>query len=106
MKLIIPPEPKALKKQFIKQKRNIELKIDSLTLWFGNKLPSYLWQEGGWSKPLKAEGYNWQSFLKVLALHKKEMIRWSWNSLSWREFLAKIQETLGDPVIKKILING
>jgi len=105
MKLIIPPEPTMLKEQFIKQKRNIELKIDSLTLWFGNKLPSYLWGEGGWSKPLKAEGYNWQSFLKVLSLHKKEMIRWSWNSLSWRDFLDKVQETLRDPVFKKILLK-
>jgi hypothetical protein len=103
MKLKIPPEPKLLKNQFIKQKKNIEMKIDSLTIWFGNKLPSYLWKEGGWAKPLKAEGYNWQSFLKILSLHKKDMIRWSWNTLSWKDFLLKIQETIKDPVFKKIL---
>ena len=106
MKLSIPPEPKILKNQFIKQKKNIELKIDSLTIWFGNKLPSYLWKEGGWAKPLKAEGYSWQSFLKILSLHKKDMIKWSWNTLSWREFLLKIQETIKDPVFKKILLSS
>ena len=103
MKLAIPPEPKILKKQFIEQKKEIGLKIDSLTIWFGNRLPSYLWKNGGWSKPLKAEGYNWQSFLKILSLHKKEMIKWSRDTLSWRDFLLNIQETLKDPIFKKIL---
>ena len=103
MKLIIPPEPKLLKKQFMKQMKGLELKFDSLTLWFGNKLPSYIWKDGGWSKPLKAEGYSWQSFLKILALHKKDMIRWSKNSLSWRDLLLRVQETIKDPVFKKIL---
>ena len=103
MKLSIPPEPKILKQQFIKQKRNIGLKIDNLTAWFGNKLPSYLWREGGWSKPLKAMGYNWQSFLKILALHKRDIIKWSWDTLTWRDFLLRLQETIKDPVFKKIL---
>ena len=103
MKLSIPPEPKLIKKQFIQQKKNIEMKIDSLTFWFGNRLPSYIWKEGGWEKPLKKEGYNWQSFLKVLSLHKKDMIKWSWNTLTWKEFLLKLEDTLKDPVFKKIL---
>jgi hypothetical protein len=103
MTLTIPPEPTILKKQFTKQKRIIGFKIDSLTVWFGNKLPSYLWKESGWSKPLKAEGYNWQSFLKILSLHKKDMIKWSWDTLSWKDFLLKLQETIKDPVIKKIV---
>jgi len=103
MILTIPPEPKLLKEQITKQKKNIELKLDSLTVWFGNKLPSYLWKEGGWAKPLKNEGYNWQNFLKILALHKKDMIKWSWNTLSWNDFLLKIQDTLKDPIFKKII---
>lgn len=105
MNLIIPPEPKIFKKQFIGQKKGIDLKIDSLTFWFGNKLPSYLWKNGGWSKPLKAEGYNWQSFLKILSLHKKEIIKWSQNTLSWKDLLLKIQSTIKDPVFKKILVE-
>ena len=105
MKLSFPPEPIMLKKQSDEQKKGRDWDIDSIVLWFGNKLPSYLWRDGGWSKPLKAEGYNWQSFLKILSLHKKEMIKWSRNAISWKEFLAKLQETIKDPVFKKIFVN-
>lgn len=102
MDFIIPPEPKMLKQQSDKEE-NKKWDIDTLTIWFGNKLPSYLWREGGWSKPLKSMGYNWQSFLKILSLHKKEMIKWSRNKISWKEFLLKIEETIKDPVFKQIL---
>lgn len=105
MKLSIPPEPMIFKKQSTEQKRKRDWDIDSLVLWFGNKLPSYLWGEGGWSKPLKEEGYSWQSFLKILSLHKKEMIRWSRDAISWKEFLITIQNTIKDPVFKKILLG-
>ncbi len=105
MNFAIPPEPEMLKKQLNKQKEEIEAKLDSLTLWLGNRLPSYIWKNGGWSTSLKAEGYNWQSFLKVLSLHKIEMIKWSRNTLSWRDFLLKIQETIKDPIIKKMLVG-
>ena len=105
MKLLIPPEPMMLKQQSNEQKRKRDWDVDSLVLWFGNKLPSYLWKEGGWSKPLKAEGYNWQSFLKIISLHKKEMIKWSKDTLSWRDLLQNIQETIMDPVFKKMLTS-
>ena len=105
MKLSFPPEPMMLKKQSKDQKKSRDWDIDSIVLWFGNKLPSYLWRDGGWSKPLKAEGYNWQSFLKILSLHKKEMIKWSRDAISWKEFLAKLQETIRDPVFKKIFVS-
>jgi hypothetical protein len=104
MNLNIPPEPLMLKKQSKGQKGR-EWDIDSLSLWFGNRLPTYLWNDAGWSKPLKAEGYNWQSFLKILSLHKKEMICWSRNALSWKEFLLKLQDTIKDPVFKTILLR-
>lgn len=105
MNLSFPPEPMMFKKQSNEQKKGREWDIDSIVLWFGNKLPSYLWRDGGWSKPLKAEGYNWQSFLKILSLHKKEMIKWSRDAISWKEFLAKVQETIKDPVFKKIFVS-
>ena len=83
--------------------KDLELKFDSLSLWFGNKLPSYIWKNGGWSKPLKDEGYNWQSFLKILSLHKKDMIRWSKNTISWKDLLLGIQDTIKDPIFKNLL---
>ncbi len=105
MKLSIPPEPIMLKKQSKDQRKEREWDIDSLALWFGNRLPSYLWKEGKWSKPLKDEGYSWQNFLKILSLHKKEMIRWSRDAISWKEFLLRLQDTIKDPVFKKILLG-
>ena len=104
MKLTIPPEPLLLKRQS-KEQKGREWDIDSLSLWFGNRLPTYLWNDAGWSKPLKAEGYTWQSFLKLLSLHKKEMIRWSRNALSWKEFLLKLQDTSKDPILKAVLLR-
>lgn len=104
MKLTIPPEPTILKDQ-AKGAAEKKWDIDTLSMWFGNRLPSYLWKEGGWSIPLKIEGYTWQSFLKILSLHKKEIIRWSRNALSWGEFLSKVQETIKDPVIKKLILG-
>jgi len=105
MKLEIPPEPKGLKEQIGEKRISLGIKIESLTIWLGNKLPSYLWKEAGWGKHLKKEGYNWQIFLKILALHKKDMIKWSWNTLSWNDFLNRIQDTIKDPVFKKILLS-
>jgi hypothetical protein len=31
------------------------------------------------------------------------MIKWSWDTLSWKDFLIKIQKTLKDPVFKTIV---
>jgi hypothetical protein len=102
MNFIIPPEPITLKKNTNAfQGKNWD--IDNLSIWFGNKLPSYLWRDSGWSIQLKKQGYNWQSFLKILSLHKKEIIKWSRNTLSWKEFLIKLVETINDPVFRKIL---
>ncbi len=105
MKLKRPPEPKALKNQIINSKKSFEIKIESIAIWLGNKLPRYLWKEAGWGKDLKKEGYSWQSFLKILSLHKKDMIKWSWNSLSWKDFLNRVEETIKDPVLKKIVLS-
>lgn len=105
MKLDIPPEPTSLKKQITNSKKSLEIKIESIAIWLGNKLPSYLWKEAGWGKHLKKEGYSWQTFLKILSLHKKDMIKWSWDTMSWKDFLKNIEETIKDPVLKKILLS-
>ena len=103
MKLSRPPEPTILKRKSKEQKNEKDWKIDSLVLWFGNRLPSYLWRDGGWSKPLKDAGFNWQSFLKILSLHKKDMIQWSRDSITWNEFLINIEKTIKDPLFRRIL---
>ena len=104
MDLVIPPEQLTLKQQSNKEE-NKKLDIDSLTIWFGNKLPSYLWGLGGWSRPLKSVRYNWQTFLKIPSLHKKEMIKWSRKKISWKEFLLKLEEKIKYSVFKQILTD-
>jgi len=104
MNTVLPPEPVSLKKQLKEQTSMHTWDIDSLSLWFGNRLPSYLWNNHEWSRSMKAEGYTWQSFLKLLSLHKKEMIRWGRDAMSWKEFLGKLTDTMKDPVFKAILI--
>jgi len=103
VKLSRPPEPTYIKKQTNNQLQEKNLKVDSLLIWLGNKLPSYLWREAGWSKTLKKEGFNWQSFLKLLSLHKKDMIKWLRNGITWNELLIKIEETIKDPIIKNMI---
>jgi hypothetical protein len=105
MDLTIPPEPTMLKKQSKQQKTTREWDIDSLVMWFGNRLPTYLWNDAGWSKPLKEEGYNWQSFLKILSLHKKDIICWSHDAITWKDFLQKLQDTITNPVLKALLLQ-
>lgn len=101
MRLMIPPEPTILKPRTT----TTTWDIDSLGMWFGNQLPRYLWKDAGWSQPLKAEGYTWQSFLKVLSLHKKEMIQWARHALSWTDFLRSLQQTIQDPVFKNLITH-
>lgn len=105
MDFTIPPEPTMLKSQSKQQKNTREWDIDSLVMWFGNRLPTYLWNDAGWSKPLKDEGYNWQSFLKILSLHKKDIICWSRDAITWRDFLQKLQDTITNPVLKALLLH-
>jgi len=105
MNLKQPPEPITLKEQTNAQQQENNWKLDSLLIWFGNRLPSYLWNEGGWATPLKEAGFNWQSFLKVLSLHKKDMIQWSRNGITWSELLHNIEQTIKDPLFKKILTD-
>jgi len=98
-----PPEPLAIKTQTQEHINQTNGKLDALLFWFGNKLPSYLWKEGGWSQPLKASGYTWQSFLRVLALHKKELIQWIQGTISWTQLLTKIESTLKDPTFQSLM---
>lgn len=99
MDLSQPPEPINWKQ---KDKSNHDLvwEQDTLHIWLGNKLPSYLWKDAGWSSDLKKEGINWQQFLKVLSLHKKHLIQWHRNRISWKQLLHEIEETLNDPLFR------
>jgi len=100
IKLPIPPEPVELKREAKARKKGTDWKMDSLVLWSRNRLPSYLWNEGGWSEIFKREGCNWQCFLKVLSWQKREIIEWVRDGVSWEELIHKIEDFTEESVFK------
>ena len=92
MRLPVPPEPVEIKEEARSSREGTVWNIDSLVLWYGNRLPSYLWNEGGWSEIFKAERCNWQCFLKVLSWHKREIIEWVRDGISWKELINKLED--------------
>ncbi|UCH38252.1 MAG: hypothetical protein JSV76_03615 [Candidatus Bathyarchaeota archaeon] len=94
----LPPEPNHIK-------RALETLIDrmndepgdwqALAVWYGNKLPQYLWTEQNWKTDLTKFGWRWQSFLRVLSKHTPSIIRWVTNELSWSELLGELIADLG-----------
>ena len=99
--LTVPPEPKDVK-EFIKgfRQRVEEVEgsqdyewMDSLAVWYGNKLPRYLWSS--WKDKLIPLGYNWQKFLRVMRLHTQDVILWSiYDKTSWEELVSKIIDSI------------
>jgi len=100
MRLPVPPEPVELKREAKAQKKGTNWNMDSLVLWYGNRLPSYLWNEGGWSETFKRERCNWQCFLKVLSWHKRELIEWARDGIGWDELINKIEDFTGDVIFR------
>jgi len=94
----VPKEPEALKAQITimrrEMKKEVGMGIDwwQWAVWYGNRLPSYLW--GEWEEELKAKGYNWQKFLKLMSYHKHDMILWVKGEISWKDFVEKVVESL------------
>ena len=97
-RLKLPKEPEMLKEQIEAMRRELEkehgedINWESLAAWYGNRLPSYLWRE--WKEELKAEGFNWQKFLKLMSYNKHYMILWARGKMSWESFVEKIGESL------------
>ena len=97
--LNIPPEPKDIKefirktlKVFEESEGGVRVFNDwmkSLSVWYGNKLPSYLWSH--WRDKLVSYGYSWQKFLRVLKNHTKDTILWAiYDKLSWSDLVSRI----------------
>ena len=100
-KLPIPPEPIEVKKYILEVKSMLrkESGIDwkPLAAWAGNKIPSYLWTDCKWKNILKAEGFTWQSFLKLLKHHTKDMVLWMNGKITWVEFVKTFKESINGP---------
>lgn len=104
MKLKIPKEPKEVKEwiRTVESHNQKDLKIDwdSLNVWYGNKLPQYLWDE--WKDDLKPEGFTWQNFLKLLKHRTDQFQLWYGGRLKWPDLIKEISEILNGQYAKEI----
>lgn len=93
--LPLPLEPLMLKRAAANERRSFpNWNSDSLRVWFGNELPSYLWTTCGWRAPLAARGMTWGSFLQRLSNHKADIKAWIRGSTSWSQLAGRIQSGL------------
>lgn len=101
--LNIPPEPIDIKNSIKERRRSLEKEgekyhdygewVDSMAVWFGNILPSYLWRY--WKDKLVGHGYTWQKFLRILRLHTSDIILWAiYDKLSWSDLVGRIIDSI------------
>ena len=107
MKLPTPKEPTHVK-DYIKSVEGALVKTpgvnwDSLNVWYGNKLPQYLWNE--WKDELKPRGLTWQKFLKLLRQRTDAVLLWYKGAYTWERFIKEtinlIEGPLGQEIAKK-----
>jgi len=91
MKLADAPEPTELKeKARLYHEKHPDMDVDSLYIWLGQNLASYLWTTCGWKKVLKKEGISWQKFQRIISLGNFKW--WVRGKRTWDE---QISNTIG-----------
>lgn len=100
MKLPVPKEPADVR-EWIQRIEGITTKSgrinwDSLNVWYGNKLPQYLWNE--WKDILKPEGFTWQKFLRLLANRTDAALLWYKGAYTWKQFIQEMTELIEGPL--------
>lgn len=107
MDIEIPEEPVGVKKDILDLRETLgsdkRIDWDSLSVWYGNKIPQYLWNS--WKSELKKEGYNWQKFLKLMKYRTDDTILWVSGSISWEDFMNRVVDSIegdvGEIVLEK-----
>jgi hypothetical protein len=101
-KLPIPPEPVEVKKYILEAKsmlgKESDIDWEPLAAWAGNKIPSYLWKDCKWKNILKAEGFTWQSFLRLLKYRTEDMILWMNGHITWVKFVEVFKKSINGPL--------
>ncbi len=96
MEMKIPKEPKNLKALIEARRKELGVEYrppswEHYSVWYGSnyKIPSNLWRE--WKEELKAKGFTWPKFLKLLSFRKtrEQMVQWSRGEISWASFVEK-----------------
>lgn len=98
--LSVPPEPSDVKKLILEAKARLgvsdEIDWNSLAVWYGNRVPKYLW--GAWKNALEEKGFTWQSFLKVMRYRTDDALLWVDGRMSWENFVRRVQDSLEGPL--------
>jgi hypothetical protein len=100
MALVDPAEPMELKNRIIRIKAALSsgsrIDWESATVWIGNSLPKHLWEN--WKRELSKNGFTWQKFLKFMKYHTEDVILWSNEEISWKDFVEKVCGSLEGPL--------
>lgn len=99
-----PNEPKEVK-NWIHSVEQISGKTpgnrwENLNVWYGNKLPKYLWAE--WKNILKPQGFTWQKFLKLLRQRTDAILLWYKGAYTWDQFVNETIKLIEGPLGRDI----
>ncbi|MCF7864993.1 MAG: hypothetical protein K9M11_00615 [Candidatus Pacebacteria bacterium] len=97
MKINTPPEPLDLKALMQSMKQSSpESSDDASIVWTGNKLPKYLWDN--LKSQLKAKGFTWQTFMRVLRHRTDICILWYKGEMTWNDFILSLQKLIDSSI--------
>lgn len=100
MSLKAPEEPVEVKRQILEAKARLgssaDIDWDSLAVWFGNRVPSYLWKH--WKEGLEEKGFTWQRFLRVMRYRTDDALLWAEGKMPWEAFVGRVVESLEGPL--------
>ncbi len=100
IKLETPKEPHDVKKFMMSLEatgfNGPDIKWDPLIVWYGNKLPKYLWDQ--WKDRLKPAGFTWQKFMRLLHYRTDISVLWYRGLLPWDKFVEKVKELIKGPI--------
>lgn len=82
-----------LQAQALRRNEGENWDADSLRVWFGNALPSYLWRNG-WKAYANTVGCSWPQFLKVMSKTKGDIILWLRGGKQWEGLLESVDSAL------------
>jgi len=103
--LIIPPEPPGVKKYVLDMRGHPGLgdiiNSDSLAVWAGNRVQSYLWRH--WKDTLERKGFTWQRFLRLMKYTTGDAVLWISGKIFWEDYVKKVLERLEGPLAEMIV---
>ncbi len=104
MELATLPEPKAIKQQMKAVHASLGadpgVNWESMVVWYGNKIPKYFWDS--WKIELKARGFTWQKFMRLLRYRTDNFLMWYRGSMTWADLVKTVEELVEGPLGKDI----